>query len=304
MNLNFSTPKKTTWIVCLVLGVIALIASLFTIPVLTDLAPWIAIVGLAPDADPGSIVSLMAAGVDDCVGKRAGFVDMLPGILRRACGHREAPASDDRVPRVLYSGDAIEPIRPSAPPQSHHSRIRRGMTTGAASFLLRDLLDSLPSGDVVAGEKLPGNPVVAGERSSLLHGQTNGSRIPEAGFPEAPAAPEVNAAPLELPAPAARSLPDGERAFPEDPCGSAAERLRVTEEERLLLLESVRDLQAHLARQAEEFQSERRQWELWRAALQKRLAEVETIALRIEDARQELERERRGPDRPEGTHNR
>ncbi len=45
--MNFSTPKKATWYVALVLGIIALIASLFTIPVLTDLAPWIAIVGLA-----------------------------------------------------------------------------------------------------------------------------------------------------------------------------------------------------------------------------------------------------------------
>ena len=43
----YRAPKKVTWIVALVLGVIALIASLFTIGVLTDLAPWIAIVGLA-----------------------------------------------------------------------------------------------------------------------------------------------------------------------------------------------------------------------------------------------------------------
>jgi len=47
LEMNFSTPKKATWYVALVLGIIALIASLFTIPVLTDLAPWIAIVGLA-----------------------------------------------------------------------------------------------------------------------------------------------------------------------------------------------------------------------------------------------------------------
>lgn len=47
LEMNFSTPKKTTWYVALVLGIIALIASLFTIPVLTDLAPWLAIVGLA-----------------------------------------------------------------------------------------------------------------------------------------------------------------------------------------------------------------------------------------------------------------
>jgi len=44
---EFNTPKKVTWIVALVLGVIALIASLFTIGFLTDLAPWLAIVGLA-----------------------------------------------------------------------------------------------------------------------------------------------------------------------------------------------------------------------------------------------------------------
>jgi len=45
MNLN--APKNVTWIVALVLGAIALIASLITIPVLTDLSPWIALVGLA-----------------------------------------------------------------------------------------------------------------------------------------------------------------------------------------------------------------------------------------------------------------
>ncbi|NLS79305.1 MAG: hypothetical protein GXY76_18810 [Chloroflexi bacterium] len=43
---DFNTPKKTTWLVCLVLGIIALIGSLFTIGIITDLAPWIALVGL------------------------------------------------------------------------------------------------------------------------------------------------------------------------------------------------------------------------------------------------------------------
>jgi len=43
----FRAPKKVTWYVALVLGIIALIASLFTIPALTNLAPWIAIIGLA-----------------------------------------------------------------------------------------------------------------------------------------------------------------------------------------------------------------------------------------------------------------
>jgi hypothetical protein len=45
--MNYSPPKKITWLVALVLGVISLIASLFTISVLTDLSPWIALVGLA-----------------------------------------------------------------------------------------------------------------------------------------------------------------------------------------------------------------------------------------------------------------
>lgn len=47
MNLNPKAPKRITWIIALVLGVISLIASLFTIPVLTDLSNWIALVGLA-----------------------------------------------------------------------------------------------------------------------------------------------------------------------------------------------------------------------------------------------------------------
>lgn len=45
--MKLSAPTKVTWLVSLVLGVIALIASLFTIPLLTDLAPWLAIIGLA-----------------------------------------------------------------------------------------------------------------------------------------------------------------------------------------------------------------------------------------------------------------
>jgi len=40
-------PKKITWIIALVLGVISLVGALFTLPVLTDLSPWIALVGLA-----------------------------------------------------------------------------------------------------------------------------------------------------------------------------------------------------------------------------------------------------------------
>jgi hypothetical protein len=44
MQLN--APKKTTWLVALVLGVIGLIAYLFTIPVLTALAFWLVLIGL------------------------------------------------------------------------------------------------------------------------------------------------------------------------------------------------------------------------------------------------------------------
>jgi len=43
----YRAPKRVTWIVALVLGIIALIAALFTIPVLTELSPFIAIIGLA-----------------------------------------------------------------------------------------------------------------------------------------------------------------------------------------------------------------------------------------------------------------
>ncbi len=44
--MKLSAPTKITWYVSLALGIIALIASLFTIPVLTNLAPWLAIIGL------------------------------------------------------------------------------------------------------------------------------------------------------------------------------------------------------------------------------------------------------------------
>ncbi len=44
--MKLSAPKNTTWYVSLALGVIALIGSLFTLPALTELAPWIAILGL------------------------------------------------------------------------------------------------------------------------------------------------------------------------------------------------------------------------------------------------------------------
>ena len=46
MSARGNAPKLGTWIICLVLGIIALIGSLFTIGFITDLAPWIALVGL------------------------------------------------------------------------------------------------------------------------------------------------------------------------------------------------------------------------------------------------------------------
>lgn len=45
--MKIKSPKKITWIVALVLAVITFISLLLTIPVLTDLSPWIALVGLA-----------------------------------------------------------------------------------------------------------------------------------------------------------------------------------------------------------------------------------------------------------------
>jgi len=44
--MKLSAPKQITWYVALALFVIGLIASLFTIPVLTNLAPWLALIGL------------------------------------------------------------------------------------------------------------------------------------------------------------------------------------------------------------------------------------------------------------------
>jgi hypothetical protein len=45
--MKLSAPTKITWFVTLALFVLGLIGALFTIPVLTGLAPWLALVGLA-----------------------------------------------------------------------------------------------------------------------------------------------------------------------------------------------------------------------------------------------------------------
>ena len=44
--MKYNPPTQTVWYVCVALGAIALISALITIPVLTDIAVWIALVGL------------------------------------------------------------------------------------------------------------------------------------------------------------------------------------------------------------------------------------------------------------------
>jgi 4-hydroxybenzoate polyprenyltransferase len=45
-KMKISPPKKITWWIALILGVIGLVANLVTIPVLSGLAFWLALVGL------------------------------------------------------------------------------------------------------------------------------------------------------------------------------------------------------------------------------------------------------------------
>ncbi len=45
--MKMSAPKKATWWVALILGAAGLIASLVTIPVLSGIAFWLVVVGLA-----------------------------------------------------------------------------------------------------------------------------------------------------------------------------------------------------------------------------------------------------------------
>jgi len=44
MKLN--APKQVSWLIALVLGALALLGALITIPVLTDIAVWLALIGL------------------------------------------------------------------------------------------------------------------------------------------------------------------------------------------------------------------------------------------------------------------
>lgn len=43
---NLSSPTKMTWYIALALAVISFISLLVTIPVLTGLSPWLALIGL------------------------------------------------------------------------------------------------------------------------------------------------------------------------------------------------------------------------------------------------------------------
>jgi len=43
--MKLSAPKQTTFIVAVILAVLGLLGALITIPVLTDLAVWLALVG-------------------------------------------------------------------------------------------------------------------------------------------------------------------------------------------------------------------------------------------------------------------
>ena len=43
---NLSSPTKMTWYIALALAVISFISLLITIPVLTGLSPWLALIGL------------------------------------------------------------------------------------------------------------------------------------------------------------------------------------------------------------------------------------------------------------------
>ena len=43
--MQLSAPQKTTWIVAVVLGIVGLIASLVTIPVLSSLSFWLVALG-------------------------------------------------------------------------------------------------------------------------------------------------------------------------------------------------------------------------------------------------------------------
>ena len=47
MNLHLSAPKNTTWWIAVVLGVLGLLGSFMTIPVISGLSLWLLFLGFA-----------------------------------------------------------------------------------------------------------------------------------------------------------------------------------------------------------------------------------------------------------------
>jgi hypothetical protein len=45
--MKLSAPKQVTWIIALILGIVGILGTLVTIPVISGLAFWIVVVGLA-----------------------------------------------------------------------------------------------------------------------------------------------------------------------------------------------------------------------------------------------------------------
>jgi hypothetical protein len=45
--MKLSAPKQITWIIALVLGILGLLGTIVTIPVITGLAFWLVLIGLA-----------------------------------------------------------------------------------------------------------------------------------------------------------------------------------------------------------------------------------------------------------------
>ncbi len=180
----------------------------------------IAVIGLAGPDDSGWGAEAVGAGADDCVLKRAGFVDSLPEVLSRACGQRCAAKGAQGPPRTIYVRAPAEAHQGAAPsPTALKAVPPRRDPTGASCILLRDLQ---------ATETVP------------------------------------------------------EAAEQRDSVDALKEQLQVSEEERRHLQENVRALESRLARQIEEFQTERRQWDLWRTLLKQRLAAVEESRATIE----------------------
>jgi len=46
-TMRLNAPRQVTWIIALILGILGLIGAVVTIAVLTDLAFWLVLVGLA-----------------------------------------------------------------------------------------------------------------------------------------------------------------------------------------------------------------------------------------------------------------